>query len=296
MRQPGSVRNKKGRFSVWRVPNFFLEPRGYFLGGRVRSIDILNRIRSGAGLFLLACLIIGFTSRSGAAMSTTEIAADGTTYQVLSPHAPGVTSLYAGLFGVLGTVIVVPVVGIALTLWARPGARLATLRQMVWPVVAFVSAIGIFLSPLGVIAVANAFHLTTVGGLAGLVINLPLLAVGIIGLFWMFKTIYLSATGLLRSEDAHPLLSIIAAPIVAGWVYAIGITLQFDLAGVPANVALVFGLGGPISISVISVLSWRRLRRIYQPIGQWPLRNGPLRDLPPPAEPLKQSRRSRGES
>ena len=176
MRRPGHVRDKKDAFSVRRYPNFSLEPRGCFLGGRVRSIDILNRIRSGAGLFLLACLIIGFTSRSGEAMSTTEVAADGTTYQVLSPHAPGVTSLYAGLLGVLGTVIVVPVVGITLALWARPGARLATLRQMVWPVVAFAfEAICVFLSPLGVIAVANAFHLTTVGGLAGLVISLPLL-------------------------------------------------------------------------------------------------------------------------
>lgn len=283
MTQAGSVRNKKGRFSIWRVPNFFLDPRGFFLGGRVPSIDKLNRLRLLAGLYLFACLIVAFTGGSGEPLTTTRTAADGSTYQELSPHAPGVTSLYSALFAVLGTVIIVPVVGIGLVLWARPGARLTTLRPLAWPVLALVSAVGVFLAPIGVIAVANALHLTTVGGLVGVLIALPLLAVGIVGLFWMFKTIYLSAAGMLRAEDAHPLLPIIAAPLIAVWVYATGFAIQNDLAGVPQKVALVFGLGGPVSVVIVSLLSLRQLRRIYAPIGHWPLRNGPLRDLPSPA-------------
>ena len=153
MTQAGSLRNKNGHFSIWRVPNFFLDPRDFFLGGRVPSIEKLNRLRSAAGLFLFACLIVAFTGSSGEPLATTKTAADGSTYQELSPHAPGVTSLYSRLFAVLGTVIIVPVVGIGLVLWTRPGARFATLRQLVWPVVALVSAVGVFLAPVGVIAV-----------------------------------------------------------------------------------------------------------------------------------------------
>lgn len=49
----GSWRRIK-RLSIWRVPNYFIESSGAFLGERVEAIERLSKIRSWAGIAIIA--------------------------------------------------------------------------------------------------------------------------------------------------------------------------------------------------------------------------------------------------
>jgi hypothetical protein len=49
----GGLWRRVKRFSIWRVPNYFIERSGAFLGERVEAIDRLNKLRSWAGIAII---------------------------------------------------------------------------------------------------------------------------------------------------------------------------------------------------------------------------------------------------
>ncbi len=86
------------------------------------------------------------------------------------------------------------------------------------------------------------------------------------------KAIYLAATGMFRAEDGHPLLPVIAAPIVAAC--AAGMLLVYGYGSPPGLVGLALTWGGTVTIFLLSLVSAGILRKRFQ--GEYPFRNGPL--------------------
>ncbi|WP_426513002.1 hypothetical protein ACPPVO_21545 [Dactylosporangium sp. McL0621] len=274
--RPGSIRGKGGSFSIFRIPNFLFEPRGSFLGERVGAIDVLNRIRSVIGTLIVAGMIVYYDGLSHLGTPTTDATGQRTyNLQLDNPEA-------RWFVGVIVTIVVtaflIPLVSLGLVAWARSGARKATLYQLRWPVItagaffgllaalpptlAGVSALAAQVSKLSVVAKIGAYLFT--------------LAVAVIVLVWLVKTLYLCATGLFRADDGHPLLAVFAAPVIAASASAImGAQGDDGLQGVSEVVKTVTEWGGTASILALSVVSWFILRAKYP--HDFPFRNGPLR-------------------
>ena len=130
--RPGSIRNADGKISIWRVPNVLFESRGSFVGERDEVVERLNKIRTFGGALLLVGIGLRFTGLSN--------------FVTVTPGQPGekVVNLGGSLAGgllvspVVAVVVaaaVVPIVSLILILVARSGARGATLRQLLTPMI-----------------------------------------------------------------------------------------------------------------------------------------------------------------
>ena len=279
--RPGSFRGNSGLFSIWRIPNFLLEPRGKFLGERVAVIDTLNRIRSGIGTLMLIGIIIYYSGLSHLTTNTTD--EHGATQRTVTESSPEGHWVVAIILSAVLSAFLIPLVALILVLCARRGARLATLYQMRWPALGIAGFFGLLavLGPLldgaNLLAMLAKEH----GGIpAKVAAYLFTLAVAILAFVWLVKALYFAATGLFRCDDGHPFLALIVAPCVASLTAALMLTQGSDgLSDVPTVVGWVTGLGGPISIIGLSVASVFILRTRYP--GQFPFRSGPVRSAPP---------------
>jgi Histidine kinase len=266
---PGSIRGKNGSVSIWRIPNFLLEPRGGFFGEPDEFIGRLNKLRSVTGAVIVIGMTVvysglahlGYTGgRGGALFAGTQNTPEGHWFLGLT-------------VSVAIALLVVPLTSLALVLYTKPSARKATLYQLRWPFISVAAFSGLLAV---MVLIAGAASLLTRHAHAGAAVVGFIVtdAIGIILAVWLIKALYLAGTGMFRADDGHPLLAP-ASTVLAVWPIAILMNSSAagtgGLSGVPAHVAFVTGYGGAVTITVLSVMTVYRLRK--QPA--WPFRNGP---------------------
>lgn len=276
---PGSLRGKSGRVSIWRVPNLLLEPRGNFFGEPDELIDRLNKARSVAG----SVIVIGMTVvYAGLAhLGYTGGKEEGALF-VGTQNTPEGHWLLGLIVSVAIALLVVPLTSLALVLYTKSSARKAALYQLRWPFISVAAFAGLLavMIPIAGLASLLTKSARSWAAVAGFIVTD---AVGIILIVWLIKALYLAGTGMFRADDGHPLLAPVSTVLA---VWPIAILMNSSAAGtgglseVPADVALVAGYGGAVTITVLSLMTLYRLRK--QPA--WPFRNGP-RPLQPHVSP-----------
>lgn len=273
----GSIRRTIGRLSIWRVPNLLLEPRGSFLGERDETIDRLNRVRSVAGAIILMAMIVYYSGLSH--LASAAVGKHGTKVLTVTANSPEGHWLVTVVLSVVLAMFLIPLVSLILVLWARPGARKATLYQLRWPFISIAAWFGIFavsapiVSASAALASSGTRHMNAAVRFAA---GACTVFVAVVMLVWIAKALYLAATGLFRADDGHPLLAPIIAPCVA-WL-SVGLMASQGsggLTGVPVLFGLLAGFGGAASITVLSFVTLYILRRKYR--DDFPFRNGPIR-------------------
>jgi hypothetical protein len=268
--EPGSIKGKSGRFSIWRLPNFLLEPRGDYFHEPDDFIGRLSKLRSIAGGAVVIGMIIYYSGLSHTGYTRKGGLLGGANITTNTPEG----SWFAGLIATIATaILVIPVVALILVLAAERGHRRATLYQLRWIVIAAGGFAGLSAAIAGIATLVTYLEKALPGHL-GLVVSLLSLPIAIILLAWFFKSIYLIATGLFRADDAHPLLAPVAGiPIV--WIAAF---IMFSgggtggLTGVPETLGKIVAFGGAVSVTIISAMTLLRLRKHRN----WAFRRGPL--------------------
>jgi len=266
---PGSIRGKSGRVSIWRVPNFLLEPRGNFFGEPDDLIDRLNKIRSVTGGVIVIGMIVVY---AGPAHLGYTGGKDGALF-VGTQNTPEGHWLLGLIVSVAVALLVVPLTSLALVLYTKSSARKATQYQLRWPFMSVAALAGLLAIMIPIAGVASLLtkHAHSWAAVIGFIATD---AIGIILIVWLIKALYLAGTGMFRADDGHPLLAPVSTVLA---VWPIAFLMNSSAAGtgglseVPADVALVTGYGGAVTITVLSLMTLYRLRK--QPA--WPFRNGP---------------------
>jgi hypothetical protein len=272
----GGLWRRIKRFSIWRVPNYFIESSGAYLGEHVEAIERLNKLRSWAAIAIIggtAAYYAGF-SHLGAISN----GKDGVKNVSIGNHNPEGNWFLGLLISVVTAMFILPLVSLCLVWWTRPGARRAALLQLRWPYIAIAAWFSIFAVASPFIALSSylqksARHMNLdIKALAWVLVVFVL----ILELTWIVKAIYLAATGLFRAQDGHPLLPLIVTPIVAATTVLMMNTVGSNgLVGVPGFVGIGLAWGGTITITIVSLRSAQILKRQYP--DDFPFRNGPLR-------------------
>jgi len=157
--------------------------------------------------------------------------------------------------------------------WTRPSRWGALLKQFRWPLLAagaFLAFCYAFVLLTWAVGATDHFHHRH---------DLPTAAMAIgylIAVLWIIpfilRAIYLLNGGWCRAADAHPFLAPLVST-VATWIVASRALLQgIGADGTPQKVAWIITLGGPITITLLSLVEVARLK---QHPG-WPFRDGPL--------------------
>lgn len=167
--------------------------------------------------------------------------------------------------------------GIVVILFAKPGSRRNVLAPLRYPAIAIGSYLAIILGMLiggprllafGDDMPDDAKHIM-VGLIGGIIVLVFLIW------FMIFFTCsnVMMATGMFRLGDAHPLLPPVIGSINA-WAMTGKVLFTQGLGGGGSVIAnLAFLLGGPASITVLSVVECVRLRNAYP--NDFPFRTGP---------------------
>jgi hypothetical protein len=280
------------KFSIWRVPNYFIEPSGAFLGEQVAAIDRLNKLRSWAGIAIIVGTAVYYAGFSH--LGTVTTGKDGVKNISVGNNSPEGNWFLGLVISVVVAMFILPLVSVCLVWWTKPGARRAALVQLRWPYIAVAAWFGIFAiaSPfiaLGTYLQNSARHMSfDIKALAWVLVVFVL----ILEFTWIVKALYLAATGVFRAEDGHPLLPLIVAPVVAAMTSLMMNTVGGNgLVGVPGLVGDALAWGGTITIAIVSFRSAQILKRRYP--ADFPFRNGPLRTVVAP-EPADAGPRARG--
>jgi len=235
----GSIKKKNGKFSLWRVPNFLMEARGYYLGERDSRFDFLAKARAFFGVVILVVVAYaypGYTGPAGELIPTTGYVWPGIR-TLLRFDSIWLTSI---VYSLALLVIMIILFTLLIIITTRSSALPAALNQLCWSFV----TIGLFAGLFVVFAVAGS--LPQSGGWAALT-ALVLIVPAILFL----KVIYLAATDVFRADDAHPLL----APVVTtGASWGLALTLGIP-SGVPHDLQLVMGYGGAVIVTAINVVT-----------------------------------------
>jgi hypothetical protein len=263
------------KFSIWRVPNYFMEPSGAFLGERVEALDRLGKLRSWAAIAIIAGVTVYYAGLSH--LGTVSNGQDGVRNVNIGNHNPEGNWFLGLLISVVIAMLILPLISLGLVWWTRRGARRAALIQLRWPYIAIAAWFGIFAVAAPFLALGgylqkSAQHMSfDIKALAWLLVMFVL----VLELTWIVKAIYLAATGVFRAEDGHPLLPLLAAPIVAVLTVLMMNTVGSNgLVGVPGFVGDALTWGGTITITIVSLRSAQILKRRYP--ADFPFRSGPL--------------------
>jgi WD40 repeat protein len=238
--QPGSIKNKNGKFSLWRVPNFLMEARGYYLGEPAGGyLSTLAKVRAVFGVVILLIVAYAYPGYTGPFGEITP-----TTGYVW----PGIRTLLKFDSFWLASIIYTFVLLVILTIFfillivttTRSSGLSAALNLLCWSPI----TMGLF-AGLSIVLGAVVSRLPQNGGWA--VLSALLLVVPVV---LYFKIVYLTATDVFRADDAHPLL----APVVttgASWWLAWTLGLP---AGVPHGRGLLLTYTGPGIVTLINLL------------------------------------------
>jgi hypothetical protein len=264
------------RFKIWRVPNYFIEPSGAYLGERVEAIDRLSKIRSWAGITIIIGTAVYYAGFSH--LATITNGPDGVKNVTIGNHNPESNWFIGLIISVVTAMFLLPVISLCLVMWTRRGARRAALLQFRWPVIAIAGWSGIFAAAapfitLGTYLQKSARHMNFDAKAATWML---VVLVMILELNWIVNALYLAATGILRAEDGHPLLPLILAPVAAAMTALMMNTVGSNgLVGVPGLVGDALAWGGTTTITIVSLRSAQILKHRYP--ADWPFRNGPPR-------------------
>lgn len=276
--KPGSIKGKNGRPSIWRVPNFLLEPRGDYFHEPDELIGRLSKLRSVAGGAVVIGMIIYYSGLSHTGYTRQGGVLGGANITSNTPEGGWLVGL---VVTISAAIFVIPVVALILVLAADRGYRRTTAYQLRWIVISASGFAGLSAVILGIAAGVNYLEksLTQHRSLGlGVVVSLVALPVAVILLVWFFKGLYLIATGLFRADDAHPLLAPVSGiPIV--WIAAFVMYFQGGtggLTGVPETLGKIVAFGGAISVTIINTMTLMRLKK--QP--HWAFRRGPIQPTP----------------
>jgi hypothetical protein len=270
--EPGSINGKNGRFSIWRIPNFLLEPRGDYFHERDESIGRLHKYRSLGGGAIVIGMIIYYSGLSHTGYTRAGGALGGADITLSTPEGKWLTGI---IVTISAAILVIPVVSLILVLAAERGYRRATFYQLRWLVIAAGSFAGLCAVILGLAAALGYLEKSQTRHLVGAVISLLSLPIAIILLAWFFKGLYLIATGLFRADDAHPLLAPVSGiPVV--WIAALIMYVEGGtggLTGVPETLGKIVTFGGAVTVTIINVMTLARLKKHEH----WAYRRGPTR-------------------
>jgi hypothetical protein len=258
-REAARTRKRKahGYFaSAWNAANKLFSPQHNYLHDEDSVIGWLYRARSIIGAFMLVAIGVRYHHPA------TDLVAP------FSPVLGGVTTAM-----LLALAMVVPGAILAV-LFTHRGKRMEACRQMRYPLGSLLACLILYM--IGV-RITWLMHVLVADGK-----SFPLVVVWMCSGFWVVtfvsRAIYLVTTGLCRLGDGHPLLPPVAGLVIA-WAVAITSLLSSKGGGEPGMVAALVLLGGPVSITAVSVVETWRLRVKYP--ADFPFRDGPL----PPRAP-----------
>jgi hypothetical protein len=277
--QAGFIRRRAGLVrTLWRVPDRLLAARGKFLGEESdRFIKGVLLLRSVFGLGILATVALaypGYTTPMSALWASPANTPTGEVSALKLAQNTITTTLWATLIVLLCAFLF----AVPITLLMRPGHRLAMLRNMRFPLIAFVLFWGLLGSLAGILTlldpVFNDHPKSLVIAGAQLIIETILVLTFIpIFLAWYLKSIYLAAVDVFRADDAHPLLAPFATTVVS-WTLASVAWLAGGPTGVPHSLRWWLVFGGPAVVSAINIWACWRLWRKYHDLL---FRDGPVK-------------------
>ena len=131
--EPGSINGKNGRFSIWRIPNFLLEPRGDYFHEPDDRIERLSKYRSLAGGAIVIGMIVYYSGLSHTGYTRTGGALGGADITLNTPEGNWLTGI---VVTISAAILVIPVVSLILILTAERPYRRATLYQLRWLAIA----------------------------------------------------------------------------------------------------------------------------------------------------------------
>ena len=235
----GSIKKRNGEFSLWRVPNFLMETRGYYLGKHDPCFDKLAKARAIVGVLILvgaAYAYPGYTGPYGELIPTTGYVWPGIR-TLLRFDSIWITSIVYTL-ALLVILIILFILLIIIT--TRSNALPAALNLLCWSLV----TIGLFTGLFVLFAAAGRLPQTSGwASLYDLALILPVVL--------FVKVIYLAATDVFRADDAHPLLAPVVTTGASWWLlYTLG-----PPTGLPHDAGLLLTYGGPGTITILNVLA-----------------------------------------
>jgi len=266
--QPGFIRRRAGLIrTLWGVPDRLLASKGKFLGEESdRFIKGVFLLRSVFGLGILAAVALaypGYTRPMSALWASPANTPTGEVSALKLAQNTITFALWASLIILLCALLFT----VPITLLMRPGRRLAMLRNMRFPVIAFMLFWGFLGGLSGILILLDPVFNDNPKSLLIAVaqfIAMIILVLTFIPIFlaWYLKSIYLAAVDVFRADDAHPLLAPVATTVVS-WTLAIVALLAGGPTGLPRGLALLIVLGGPTTVSILNAVACVRLLRDY---------------------------------
>jgi hypothetical protein len=257
-------RNREGLIrTLWMVPNRILVAKGKFLGEepdkRVKTVIIF---RSACGLAILATVAFAYPGYT-TPMSELVTTNGNTPAGVVSALKLADSSLTTTLYGFEIFLLCIFVFAVPITVLTRSGNRLAMLRHMCIPLIAFMLFAGLMGLIVGIADFLGLMGNGLTGSLMIAVVDFVILAILFLTVVpiiavWYVKAIYLAAVDVFRADDAHPLFAPFATTVVSWALADIG-WLAGGPTGVPHSLRWPLILGGPIGITVINIWACRRL-------------------------------------
>jgi hypothetical protein len=244
-------------------PDPIFSPHNLYLGESDEVMERLYRIRGILGFVTVLGAGVHYRGKSGI-------------WAVVKDWLDSL--FYIALFAVVAAVIA----GVYLVAITHSGKRKAAAWQLRWPFIAFMGIIGLGYLVNEILRIGRYSEGWRISPLShGLLLVFgAFLDLGL-GLY-LLKALYLGATSACRAADGHPLLAPVVAPLAAGaWAFK-SLVLSDDSSGAPHIVHLVLTIGGPVSITVLSVVEVLRLHRRYSGPKhgnalKFPFLEGPLR-------------------
>jgi hypothetical protein len=238
--------------SAWNLANKIFSPQNSYLYEEDSVIGWLYRARSIIGAFMLVAIGVRYHHPAS---------------DLMAPFAPVLGGVDKAML--LALALVVPG-AIVVVLFTHRRKRREACRQMRYPLGSLMACL--ILYAIGV-RVTWLMHMLVADGK-----SFPLLVIWLCSGLWvvtfMSRAIYLVTTGLCRLGDGHPLLPPFAGFVIAWTVAIMGLLRSNGRGGEPGMIAALVLLGGPVSITALSVVETWRLRVKY-PVD-FPFRDGPL--------------------
>jgi hypothetical protein len=275
----GFIRKRAGLIrKLWGVPDLLLASRDKFLGEESDGfVKVVFLLRSVFGLGILATVAFAYpgytTPMSALWASPANTPANEVSALKLAQNTV-TTALWATLIVLLCSLLFT----VPITLLMRPGHRLAMLRSMRFPPIAFVLFWGFMGLLTGILTlldpVFNSNPKSVLIAGAQLIISTILVFTFIpIFLAWYLKAIYLAAVDVFRADDAHPLFAPVATTVVS-WTLASVAWHAGGPTGVPHSLSWWLVFVGPAVVSALNIWACWRLWRKYHDLL---FRDGPAK-------------------
>jgi len=250
--------------SAWFAADVLFAPMNSYLPGEDSVMKWLYRARAIIGVFMLVAIGARYHHPSRDLVAP------------FSPILGGVTKVT-----LLALAAVAPST-LAVVLFTHREKRTKAFKQMLLPIGSLFACGGLYLVYLEALAL---FHKILADGNSSVIILTWLLwiCIGFWVLTFATRTIYLVTVGLCRLGDGHPLLPPIIGTGIAWTVAVLSLLNNNPNSNEPNTVTVLALLGGPVSITALSVAEILRLRKKY-PLD-FPFREGPFPVPPIPAFP-----------